>query len=676
MSKRKPKKSRKQKRTSSSASKGIPLWAYLAGIAAITVLALSPLFGAGFVDIDDSKLILNKADLFLNRPWDIFSLYYGTPYYKPVTYFTWMLEYRAVGAEPFLFHFNNVLLHVGNTLMVFFLARAVAERFESLKPQSLYIALFTSVLFGVHPMHVESVGWVVERKDVLFTAFYLLGLLAYVRYLNTQKILPLALSATAYLLSCLSKAPGLTMPAILFLLDFVWQRKFSLKLIAEKAGHLAVFAFGLFALGIIGRSGGEGSVAAVMSDKKLARAENIAEYNTLYGKVVLAGLRGWLWYFHSFFPVRLSLGYPREQIISFFGVAIHVFPWLLVLAGGALIWFRKQKPLLFFAHAFFFLTLLPAIVRLGLGIGIYMSDRYVYLPLFGLIFMVVAWVLTLKERGWISRRTKHGILTLLTVLAAISSFQLSRTWKSTETLWTNVIEKYPDVDYAWINRAAFFRDQGRYDEALSDANQGIAVEDNANARIQRGLIYRQMGNPQPALADYDKALSLEPDNLQALTNRGNAYLDLRRFQEAIQDYEKVLEKESWNVKTRVNLAIAYSSLRQFDKAEAQFRRAERYDPNYPDLYVNRAIMFYESQRYADAIPNYLRFLELKPGDHQIYNDLAVVYMLTGQHQNALQSVSQAIQISPVRDYYLLRAQVHEQMGNASAAAQDRQIARQ
>jgi hypothetical protein len=253
---KKPNKRKATKKVPRSLSGNRALWISLGILAGITILAMSPLFSAGFVDIDDKKLILDKANMFLNFPERIFSYSFKSPHYKPVTYLTWMLEYRAAGPNPFIFHFNNILLHVGNTILVFFLIRNIAPKFEKLKGHEFQIAFFTALLFGVHPMHVESVGWVVERKDVLYTCFYLLGLTGYVRYLNNGKMLPLLLSAGAYFLSVMSKSPGITMLAVLFLLDFVWQRKLSSKLFVEKLGHFGVFAFSLYALGIIGRSGG------------------------------------------------------------------------------------------------------------------------------------------------------------------------------------------------------------------------------------------------------------------------------------------------------------------------------------------------------------------------------------------------------------------------------------
>lgn len=650
------------------------VWFCVAALTLVTLLAMSPVLTADFVDIDDKKLILDREQMFLENPGRIFRLSFGTPHYKPMTYFTWMVEYRIAGARPFLYHFNNLLLHIFNTILVFFLTRSVAGRFESIKSHGVEIGFFTALLFGVHPMHVESVAWVVERKDVLFAFFYLVGLLGYIRYLDHGRLLPLAVSAIAYFLSVMSKAPGITMIAVLFLLDYVWQRRLSYKVLTEKAGHLAVLMFALHTFGVFSRKSGEGSIAAVMTEKQLTLSSNLKDHRSVYGKAVLASMRTVLWYLHSLFPIRLSLAYPREQIIGFFGPFIHVFPWILVVAAGALLRFRRSHPVLFFAHVFFVLTLAPAIIRLGLGLGIFMSDRYVYLPVFGIIFMVVAWVLTLHEKDVLSGRMKYGILYALVAVCAFLTFQQSRNWKNTETLWTNVIEKYPSVDYAWVNRGAWYREQGDFDRALSDLNTAIALDDAANARIQRGLVYRQMGNAGAALEDYNRALQLDPDNLQALTNRGNAYQDARRFHEAIADYERALAIEPRRVLTRLNLAIAYASTRNFVKALEHFDIAERDFPWHANVYLNRAIMYFETQRFAQAAEDYQQYLTLHPDDHQVHQDLGIVFMRMNRPADAVRALTAAINIHPVKEYYRVRADAYDALGDRDAAARDRQMA--
>ena len=184
----------------------------LAALMAIVFIAYSPVLNAEFVDMDDQKLILDKSTEFSWKATYFLKYGFGTPYYKPVSYLTWRAEYRAVGANAWLFHLNNLLLHLANTMLVFLMIRRVAQQFDNVREHALPVAFFTALLFGLHPLHVESVAWVVERKYVLFTLFYLAGMLGYIRYLDTGKWLPLLLSALAYMLSIFSKVKDLLLP--------------------------------------------------------------------------------------------------------------------------------------------------------------------------------------------------------------------------------------------------------------------------------------------------------------------------------------------------------------------------------------------------------------------------------------------------------------------------------
>lgn len=677
MAKKKRTRTRKTTKARKPARSRKRLLIALAILVAVVAAAYSPVLSAGFVDIDDYKLILDKGRTFLNRPLFYITNGFGSPHYKPVTYATWIAEYHIARDTPLLYHFNNLLLHLFNCILVFFITRQVARRFEAIKGSDFMVAFFTALLFGLHPLHIESVSWVIERKDVLFTFFYLLGIAGYIRYLGNRSVMMLALSVVAYLLSMLSKLPGVTLPGVLFLLDYAWGRKWSVKLIVEKAGYIAVFIFALFAFGVVTRSSGEGSIGALMNpEKKLSTADNMSEVRGIYGKSALASMRAWLWYLHSWVPVRTAIGYPREAIIGFFGPFIHALLPLLLAAGFFIFRLRKKYPLLFFGHVFFFITLLPAIMRLGLGIGIFMSDRYVYLPVFGLIFLFVGWLFALQKRKWFSPRLRLAVLGGLSLLFAALTFIGTQHWESPETLWSNVIRKYPSVDYAYVNRGGYYREQGDYQRALNDLNQALARKEDVNSFIQRGLIYRQMGQPAQAIPDYNKALEKEPDNMQARSNRGNAYLDMQQMQQAIADYDVVLEAEPRNVKTRVNRAIAYASLRQYEKAHADFVLAAEHNPYYDQLYLNRAVFYFETANYDLALQDYHRYLEFHPQDHATYHDMAIVHMRKGDNTAAIENVNSAIQMQPTRLYYQTRANIYDKMGNAEAAQRDRQTAAQ
>jgi tetratricopeptide (TPR) repeat protein len=345
---------------------------------------------------------------------------------------------------------------------------------------------------------------------------------------------------------------------------------------------------------------------------------------------------------------------------------------LFLSAVGALTYFANRQRLLFFAHAFFFITLLLPFLRMGLGIGIFLSDRYVYLPVFGVILMIVAGALTLGSTDRITPRVRYGILGLIALLYAVGSFNMSGVWKNTETLWTNTIEKYPSVAYSHTNRGSYLREQGRMDEALIDLNNAIALTDDTNARIQRGLIYRQSGRPNEAIADYNKALEDEPDNQQALVNRGNALLDAGRYREAIADYDRVIG-DGKNLRAGVNRAIAYASLGDYQSAVASFAAVEQQADrqNYADFYMNRGILFTEMRQYDNALQNYLRYLQITPDDHQIMNDIGVVYAMKGDHNSAIQYYTMAIERYADPRYLRGRANSYDRVGRSAEAQQDR-----
>ena len=219
----------------------------------------------------------------------------------------------------------------------------------------------------------------------------------------------------------------------------------------------------------------------------------------------------------------------------------------------------------------------------------------------------------------------------------------------------------------------FTGDLGEFDRAYELANTGVELDDNANARIQRGLILRQSGNAQAAIADYNRAIELEPRNTQAYTNRGNAYLDVGKPRKAIKDFEFVLERER-NAKAAMNMGIGYAQLGQFAEAERAFNKSQRIHSSNPDIYINRAIMYFQSQQLQKALKDYSKYLELEPNDHQIWNDIGIVYQRLNQHQKAVESISRAIAIYPFKDYYNSRARSYDALGNRAAAQQDRAAA--
>lgn len=662
---------RRQNRSVKSTNKGLlnNKVFLLAGILLFTFIVLSPLLTAEFVDIDDTKLILDKQVVYADNPGKIFRLSLYTPHYKPVVYFTWMLEYYLSGNAAWMHHLNNLLLHLLNCALVFFLSMRLGSRFELTKNHLLPFSLGAALLFGIHPMHVESVAWAVERKDVLYTAFFLLSCISYLRYTDSNERKWLILSATGFLLSVFSKSPAVVLPFLLLFFDYVYKRKWSFGLLTEKAGHfgvllLALYAFGFFSLGTT-----EGSIGAIAEQTVISKAAHVKELPTLYAKGLVASMKAILWYLHSWFPVKPALAYPREAIIRSFGAGIHVFPWILLAISAFLFLKRKKWPFIFFGHAFFLICMIPAIIRITPGVGIFLNDRYLYLGVLGVILVFLGLLLRIPNR-----KAAMGLFAVVVLLFSVQSFQIARSWQNTEKLWTNVIEKYSNVAYAYTNRGAYYRETGRVELALADLNRSVEIEADANNLNQRGVILRQMGRPQEAINDYTKAIEDDPGNHQAWLNRANALLDLRQFQRAIQDLDKAIELRPMEAKTYSSRGVAYAQMGQWANAEANFKRAVELNPGFAEVYTNRGLMHFQRGNSQQAIADFEKYLTLVPDDHQIVFDIGNIYQSTGNDARAVEYYSRAIAMNPSPAYYQKRAVSYERMGNGSAAASDRQRA--
>lgn len=645
-------------------------WPFLlTAVLLIVFVSLSPLLTADFVDIDDSKLILEKQNDFQQAPGKIFKYSRETPHYKPFTYLTWLIEYYLSGNAAWMHHLNNLLLHLLNCVLVFMLVLKISDRFAFTKQITMPLALLCALFFGIHPMHVESVAWAVERKDVLYVATFLLSLWCYLKYIEGKRFLWLALSVGSFLLSVFSKSPAVVLPFVLFLLDWTYGRKFSFRLLREKGLHFAVLLIALYMFGFFSLDTTEGSVGAVAEQEIMSKAENVKHLPTLYAKLAIGSMQAVLWYLHSWIPAKLSLAYPREQLIGSFGAAIHIFPWIIAAAAGLLWWKRRKWPFALFCHVFFFLALLPAVIRVSPGVGIFLNDRYAYLALFGIILFALAWILHLKNR-----KLAYGIIAFLAIIFSIQSFTISKNWKNAKTLWTSVINKYPSVAYAYTNRGSFYRKEGEMDKALNDLNTAVSIDADANNLNQRGVILRAMGKPAEAIEDYTRAIEDDPENDQAWLNRGNAYLDIGRRQQALNDLNKAVDLNPRSAKAWTNRGVAFAQMGQWQQAMDNFANAQELDHHYPDIYLNRGIMYFQMNQPAQAISDFKQYLEYHPEDHQIWFDIGNIYQNTGDHRNAIEYYTQAIALYPDRRYFQKRATSHQALGNTEAAVRDKNAA--
>ncbi|MDX1407211.1 MAG: tetratricopeptide repeat protein, partial [Saprospiraceae bacterium] len=607
-----------------------------------------------------------------------------TPHYKPLVLLSWVAESKLFGLKSNVLHFNNLLLHTINAILVFFITLKLAARFNMTRKQPELVAVFTGLLFAVHPLHVESVAWAIERKDVMYAGFFLLGLLAYLRYLKSPSVKWMGLAALCYILSILSKAPAIIFPFVLLLFDYTYRRKVELKRVTEKWPVFAMMFLGLFLFGFFGGEppgGGGGTGAAEGGLTNLVSAAPVSDVHPLrvlpafYAKIALLGVKGVGWYFHSWLPVNLSLAYPYKTILPAIGHLIHLFPLLLGVGAFFVLKWRDKYPLLLFTHGFFFLALAPALIRTGLGKGIFLSDRYVYVALFGLMLFIAAHVLNwTRKKGW-NRQRQFLVMGAIVLLLGTLSFRQASVWDNGETLWTNVIDKYPNIAYAHVNRGIYRNDHGDVAGALEDFNIAAELGDDPHAFIHRGTLLRKQGQTQQALADFERLLATEPRNEHAINGKANVLFEMGRYREAEEVYTQGLGVKPGMVTYYVNRAAARYYLGKYQEALADLDKAESMRRNYGGIHSKRTVILMAMQDYANAVISAQKTAQVEPNNHANLGDLGTALQRLGRHQEAIDAFTRALQIyDRGKRYYNGRALSYEALGNTAQAQRDRQIA--
>ncbi len=448
-------------------------------LALLTILAHAPGLTGQFLYWDDDTHVTQNL-LIRELTWENVRAMFTQPVaklYVPLTWLSFALDYQLWGQTPFGYHLTNLLLHTANTVLVFVLMLGLVgaaspprpgQRIAAgtpLPPQS--VAFLTAAIFGVHPLRVESVAWITERKDVLFAFFYLLGLLAYLR----RRI---AIVFVCFVAAALAKAAAVTFPVVLVLLDvFVYRRRAWLEKIPFVIVSLVIGFATLFAQG----AGVGETVASTEAIPILARL----------------GLLGYcsLFYVGKFFcPADLSAVYPTFDEMNW--SRGHTVGYLLafVAVTALIVALRRRVPVLLPAWLFYLVTLSPTIGLLPVGIHV-VADRYAYLPVLGLALAM----------GCVVRyRVASLVVVLVLALAALTSHR-TRVWHDTESLFQSVLAKDPRCLPAHINLTKWYMDTGQLDKAIAHGRRAVEIAPNGlPGRRNLAAALRKAGRAEEAAA--------------------------------------------------------------------------------------------------------------------------------------------------------------------------------
>ncbi|MFZ4520568.1 MAG: tetratricopeptide repeat protein [Bacteroidales bacterium] len=523
--------------------------------------------------------------------------------YHPVTLMSYTLNHAISGLEPTSYHLMNILLHLVNTLLVFqvillILARVAPEH-------KLLLSSMAALLFGIHPLHVESVAWVAARKDLLYTCFYLLSIISYIRYLDKRSTKNYLLSLLFFLLSLLSKGMAVTLPLILVAVDYLFRRKLTDKrVILEKIPFFMLsIGFGVLAIVVQQAQGATEIIRFQFTDRVVFAAFGLTQYLV---KMV--------------FPYELCGYYPYPDL------EIPAIPWtyyLSLIPAVALIVvliymvFVRGNRTVTFGILFFLINVMFVLQLFPVGSAV-MADRYTYLASIGLFFLLAAGVGLLLRKLPSSRTVTTGVFLSYAAVLSIISYQRCTVWHDSYSFWSDVAAKYPAFYPAINNLGDLKEKQGETQEALRLYSASILVgKKNPDAYFHRGSIYGKSGHFREAIADFDEAIRYSPGFTQAFVNRAIAKIMNNDRMGALADLDLAISRGG-NQDAYFNRGVLKNELADYPGAISDIREAINLDPSCGKCYYSLGLANYNAKFYDEAITSFSTCISMNPSSGNAY----------------------------------------------------------
>lgn len=607
-------------------------------VVAVLFLGTLLLFGRAvfndFVNYDDPDYVTANAHVragltWAGVRWAFFSS--DVSYWHPLTWLSHMADWQLYGERPAGHHATSIAWHALAAAMAFLALRRLTGAF--------WTSAVGAALFAWHPLRVESVAWVAERKDVLGGFFWLLALWAYAGYAEKRRAGIRAwgsytLALGAFAAGLMSKPMLVTLPCVLLLLDFwpLGRVPVGARLAAWRA--LIVEKIPFFALSF--------AVAAitVVAQKNVGTLSTVLSFDARLANAAVAVVR----YVGKFFvPVNLAVLYPHPGTWPPEKVA---FGAVFVLGATALaVAQMRRRPWLLAGWLWFLGALVPVSGLVQVGIQS-MADRYTYAPILGLQ-LALLW--TVRETLTpATRRIWACVAAVVLAACAVRTVDQLGVWKNSLTLFGHTVAVTEKNYLAWNNHGTAQSAAGRIDEAIADYRRSLAIKpDYAEANSNLGSALDGQGRAKEALPFLRAAVRLKPGLLEAHLNLGTALADAGEFDEAFAEFETVLARQPDHAKALDNYGVALAMSDRLPQAIAKIEAALRLQPDDAGAHSNLGNALSLSGQNDAAIAHYRRALELKPGEAQTHNNLANAYIALGRLDEAVASYERALSLRSI-----------------------------
>ncbi|HXX81895.1 MAG TPA: tetratricopeptide repeat protein [Thermodesulfovibrionales bacterium] len=572
----------------------------LAGIVSlITFFVYLPSLRNEFVAWDDEVYVTNNPFI-RSFSLDLFRsafLEFRASNWHPLTWISHALDYAIFGLIPAGHHLTNIILHAVSTALVVLISVRLIGLYREksvtneavlwLKRQGILItAGVTGLLFGLHPIHVESVAWVAERKDLLCAVFFLLSILAYTKYVgvidneSVQEKLNVRFLNRHYLfavgffvLALLSKPMAVSLPVVLLILDWcplgrIKTLKSFLAALVEKGPFVTLSLLSSIVTIQAQKAGGAMGLMGVvpLSTRVLVAAKSVLAY--LWKMIV---------------PVNLIPYYPYPHPGSVAPFSAEYLLAIVVVLGitAACVAAASNKKFFLAAWSYYLITVLPVLGIVQVGEQA-MADRYMYLPslslfLIGGLVIAFGWIKAnaLRRNSAMVKLFGVSVFMSLSIAMVYLTFEQIGVWKDGMTLWSYVIGKEPEsVPFAYINRGKVYYNMGKFDEAIEDFDKANALNPSYHeAYNNRGVVFGNMGRFDKALEDFDRTIALNPSYYEAYNNRGKVYYKMGKFDKALEEFGKTIALNPSYTLAYTNRGQVFYSMGMVDKAMSDFQKA-------------------------------------------------------------------------------------------------------
>lgn len=602
----------------------------------VNLIAYEPMRHNGFVDYDDVDYVTTNPHVLKGITMDgvawSFTETARTANWHPLTWLSHILDVELFGTKPFWHHFVSLLFHIANTLLLFWIFNKMTA--------APWRSFFVAAIFAVHPLHVESVAWVAERKDVLSGFFWMLTIAAYVSYAASPNIRRYMLVILFFLLGLMAKPMLVTLPFVLLLLDFWPLERFGrgqqdekgrlVKLLAEKIPLFLLSAMSSAVAFVIQKNAG--AMIRGENYSLVTRASNACVAYISY----IAKL---------FYPVNLAVLYPHPGDTLPLWQPTAGLALLIFMTVGALYLAFKRRFILM--GWFWYLgTLVPVIGLVQIGSQA-MADRYTYLPSIG-IFIIFVWGVSDVCAKWKVKKVIIGLAASIILVALLIGTQKQLSyWQNSLTLFEHTLKITKNNFVIYNNYGCSLRNHGETDLAIENFNEALRIKPTYVAALNNlGMALRGKGKTDEAVIQWEKALATDPYNPNVNANLGLTLAIQGRYEEAIECFNKILGTNPDFPYIRYVLGNIYHKTGNFELAVENFKQAIKNNPDDVASINELGIVYGEQGRTDEAIQKWNESLAINPNSVNTHLNLAIAFTRKNQQYAAIEHYNAALQLEP------------------------------